>query len=282
MEETIMPFSCDLNLDCLIQVASFQLFMNFVRYYPIAGVAFLIFYMWKKNYFARFKIQDKYPKAEKIWMEIRQSAITLIMFSGIGITVYTLIRLGILKSYMYKDPTMYGGVPYMILSFILITIWHETYFYWAHRLMHHKKIYKYVHLVHHQSVNPTPVAAYNFHYIEAFFEAIYAVIFTLTVPIYYPVFIIHTFYAMIMNIWFHLGYEFMPKGFASHWFFKWINTSTHHNLHHQKFNGNYGLYLNFWDRIMGTNFPYYETYFDNLADKRNTALPVENEIHAPA
>ena len=270
MEETIMPFSCELNLDCLIQVASFQLFMNFVRYYPIAGVAFLIFYMWKKNYFARFKIQDKYPKAEKIWMEIRQSAITLIMFSGIGITVYTLIRLGVLKGYMYKDPTLYGGVPYMILSFILITIWHETYFYWAHRLMHHKKIYKYVHLVHHQSVNPTPV------------EAIYAVIFTLTVPIYYPVFIIHTFYAMIMNIWFHLGYEFMPKGFASHWFFKWINTSTHHNLHHQKFNGNYGLYLNFWDRIMGTNFPYYETYFDKLVDKRNTALPVENEIHAPA
>ena len=32
-----MPFSCELNLDCLIQVGSFQLFMNFVRYYPIAG-----------------------------------------------------------------------------------------------------------------------------------------------------------------------------------------------------------------------------------------------------
>jgi sterol desaturase/sphingolipid hydroxylase (fatty acid hydroxylase superfamily) len=167
--------------------------MNFVRYYPIAGIAFLIFYLWKKDYFARFKIQAKYPAAEKIWTEIRQSAITLIMFSGIGITVYSLIRLGVLKSYMYKDPTMYGGVPYMILSFILITIWHETYFYWAHRLMHHKKIYKYVHLVHHQSVNPTPVAAYNFHYIEAFFEAIYAVIFTLTVSIYYLVFIFHTF-----------------------------------------------------------------------------------------
>ena len=117
-----MPFSCELNLDCLIQVGSFQLFMNFVRYYPIAGIAFLIFYLWKKDYFARFKIQAKYPAAEKIWTQIRQSAITLIMFSGIGITVYTLIRLGVLKSYMYKDPTMYGGVPYMILSFILIYI----------------------------------------------------------------------------------------------------------------------------------------------------------------
>ena len=30
---------------------------------------------------------------------------------------------------------------------------------------------------------------------------------------------------------------------------------------------------------MGTNFPYYETYFDNLADKRNIAAPRENEVH---
>ena len=53
----------------------------------------------------------KYPAAEKIWTEIRQSAITLIMFRGLGLLFYTLIRLGVLKSYMYKDPTMYGGVP---------------------------------------------------------------------------------------------------------------------------------------------------------------------------
>jgi hypothetical protein len=65
-----MPFSCELNLDCLIQIGSFQLFMNFVRYYPIAGIAFLIFYLWKKDYFARFKIQAKYPAAEKIWTEM--------------------------------------------------------------------------------------------------------------------------------------------------------------------------------------------------------------------
>lgn len=278
-----MPFGCDLNLDCIIQAGSFQLFMNFVRYYPIAGVAFFIFYIWKKDYFARFRIQDKYPKSEKIWNEIRQSAVTLVMFAGIGTTVFVLIRLGVLKTQMYRDASLYGGVPYMIFSFILLTIWHETYFYWIHRLMHHKKIYKYVHQVHHQSVNPSPIAAYHFHYIEAFFEAIYAVMFTLTVPIYYPVFIFHTFYAMILNIWWHLGYEFFPKGFASHWIFKWISTSTHHNLHHQKFHGNYGLYFNFWDRIMGTNFPNYETYFDQIAEKRKIEVSLQDdEIQVPA
>ena len=28
--------------------------------------------------------------------------------------------------------------------------------------------------------------------------------------------------------------------------------SVAHNLHHKKFDGNYGLYLLFWDRLMGT------------------------------
>jgi sterol desaturase/sphingolipid hydroxylase (fatty acid hydroxylase superfamily) len=67
-----------------------------------------------------------------------------------------------------------------------------------------------------------------------------------------------------------LGYEFFPKGWASHPITKWINTSTHHNLHHQKFLGNYSLYFNFWDRIMGTNFPQYETYFDEVVEKRES------------
>ncbi|PKA16131.1 sterol desaturase family protein, partial [Leptospira haakeii] len=44
---------------------------------------------------------------------------------------------------------------------------------------------------------------------------------------------------------------------------KWINTSTHHNLHHQKFHGNYSLYFNFWDKVMGTNFKDYSEVFEN-------------------
>ncbi|NBW42885.1 MAG: hypothetical protein EBR29_03555, partial [Sphingobacteriia bacterium] len=32
----------------------------------------------------------------------------------------------------------------------------------------------------------------------------------------------------------------------------WVNTSRHHNLHHARFQGNYGLYFLIWDRWMGT------------------------------
>lgn len=261
-------FSCEFSLDCVVSFSIYQLFMNFIRYYPIAGLFFFVLYIWKKKYFERFRIQDKYPKADKIIREIKQSAVTLITFSVIGVSFFILGKTGILKLKVYKDPEMFGGVPYMIFSFIILTIFHETYFYFLHRLMHTKLFYPMIHKVHHESVNPSPIAAYHFHWIEGFFEAIYLPVFLIFVPMYFPVFLFHTFYAMILNVIWHSGYEFMPKGFTTHPVFKWISTSTHHNLHHQKFNGNYGLYFNFWDRVLGTNFENYETYFDNLAEKR--------------
>ena len=263
-------FNCGLEFDCLLKVGSYNIFMNIVRYYPFAGLLFALLYIWKKSSFFRYKIQEKYPNADKIKKEIVQSLVTLIVFSGIATTVYILNKLHVIHTKMYRDPELYGGVSYMILSFILITIWHETWFYWAHRIMHHKKIYSYVHAVHHQSVNPTPIAAYNFHWVEAIFEGIYVVPFLLVLPMYYPVFLIHTFYAMFLNMYFHSGFEFYPKGFTTHPIFRWINTSTHHNLHHSKFNGNYSLYFNFWDRLMGTNFKQYEESFEKVLSRKDS------------
>ncbi len=270
--------ACDFGWECVRNFALFQLFMNVVRYYPIAGLAFFIFWVWKKGSFEKFRIQKSFPKWEKVIFEIKQSGVTLVIFSAVAVTSFTLSKLGYLPKRLYFDITEHGGWLYAILSYLLITVWHETWFYWMHRLVHHKKIYSYVHSVHHRSVNPSPLAAYNFHWAEAILEGIYIVPFISLIPIHFTVLIFHTFYAMVMNIWWHLGYEFLPKGWASHPIAKWINTSTHHNQHHQKFHGNYSLYFNFWDRIMGTNFPNYETYFDEVTDRKTETRPGSQEL----
>ena len=282
------PIQCELVLDCVTKVSFAQLIMNFIRYYPIAGVAFLFFYLWKKNYFERFRIQKVYPKAEKVWQEFRQSAVTLVMFTLIATVNITLSKMKLIPNKVY-----FGSISgleawgYALFSFLLITVWHETWFYWMHRFAHNRKVYPYVHSEHHMSINPSPLAAYRFQATEAFLEGIYIVPFIMLVPIHFNVVIFHTFYAMVMNIWWHLGYEFFPKSWARGPLTKWINTSTHHNLHHQKFQGNYSLYFNVWDRIMGTNFPNYETYFEQVVEerikkgeaKRHKSLnPVENLV----
>ena len=71
----------------------------------------------------------------------------------------------------------------------------------------------------------------------------------------------------VYNVYGHLGFELFPKGINRHWLFKWFNTSVNHNMHHQYFKGNYGLYFTFWDNIMQTTHKEYDDRFNKLSEE---------------
>jgi len=48
-----------------------------------------------------------------------------------------------------------------------------------------------------------------------------------------------------------------------------VNTAVAHNQHHKYFKGNYGLYLLFWDRIMGTMRDDYDEAFDQVKSRKS-------------
>lgn len=261
-------FTCDVSWGCAAQVAAFQLFMNSVRYFPLAGGLLLVAWIWKKTATHRFRIQEKYPDATRVWFEVRRSFVTLFVFSALG--VFSMMSGKLHYTRLYLDIDKFG-VPYLFFSFALLTIWQETFFYWAHRWMHQKPWFKLIHLTHHRSTNPSPMAAYSFSTLEAVIEGLYMLIFIFLVPIHPVVVLSQALYAMVMNVWWHSGFEVFPAGWARGRVTKWINTSTHHNMHHSHFNGNYSLYFNFWDRICGTNFPKYEEYFETVTARRDAA-----------
>ena len=60
----------------------------------------------------------------------------------------------------------------------------------------------------------------------------------------------------------------MNKSFRNSFWFQIINSSVYHNLHHKKFQGNYGLYFRFWDRIMKTENPNYSKEYDLIQKNR--------------
>ena len=140
------------------------------------------------------------------------------------------------------------------------------------RLMHHPKLIKLFHLVHHKSNNPSPWAAYAFHPLEAIAESLIFVIFLFTIPIHSIHLATFFVFSLAYNVYGHLGYELYPKGFSSHWLGKWINTSVSHNMHHQYFKGNYGLYFTIWDRITGTLNKNYEKEFDEVKSRKKFLL----------
>lgn len=237
--------------------------INFFRYFLFAGVAYFVFYVWKRKTWFYMKIQQRFPDAKDIWREIGYSLSTVLIFAGFALLIWYSKKNGYAK--IYTEIEQYGWI-YWLFSLIFLIFYHDTWFYWSHRWMHSSpRIFKTFHRVHHLSHNPTPWAAFAFHPLEAVVEAIFLPIIVFIMPFHFSVIGLFLFWMIILNVIGHLGYEIMPRRFHQSWFGKWQNTPTHHNMHHQKNKGNYGLYFNFWDKWMGTNFENYEEEFERNA-----------------
>jgi Delta7-sterol 5-desaturase len=240
-------------------------FLIFLRYIVLAGLAFLVFYGWKRRQWLHTKIQQKFPHAARMRSEILHSALTCAIFAGMAFGVYLLRKAG--YGAMYFDISEYGW-GYYGFSIGWMIVAHDTYFYWTHRLMHHPRLFRIFHLVHHQSNNPTPFTAFSFHPLEAVVEFGIVPLIALLLPMHPTALLVFTMWSMIFNVLGHTGFEFSPSGFTRHWLFKWINTPTHHNMHHSRSGYNYSLYFNFWDRVMGTNHPEYDAYFESVKARK--------------
>jgi sterol desaturase/sphingolipid hydroxylase (fatty acid hydroxylase superfamily) len=237
------------------------------RYFMLAAIAFLLFYILFRNKWAFRKIQQRFPKNSDYLREIIFSAITIAIFSLVSVILFwhPAVRP---HTTIYKNISAYGWLYYFLLYPVLFFV-HDTYFYFAHRLMHHPKLFRWVHLIHHKSVNPSPWAAYAFHPLEAFVEASVLFVFVFSFPIHFTHLLIFFLMMIIYNVYGHLGYELYPKGFSKSAVGKWINTSVNHNLHHQYFKGNYGLYFLFWDRMLGTIREDYDDRFEEVKSRTN-------------
>jgi lathosterol oxidase len=236
-----------------------------IRYFIISGIPFLLFYKLLTTWFSRSKIQRKDAVVEDFKREIIHSMQTTAVLALIAITVlYTPI-----KSYtriydnLSEFPLWWVGVS-LLISLII----HDTYFYWMHRLLHHKKLFKFTHLLHHRSTNPSPFTSYSFHIIEAFTEGAILFIIVFLIPVHSLTILLFTVTSFTINVYGHLGYEIAPKWFRHTFLFEILNTSVHHNLHHSKFKGNYGLYFRVWDRLMGTEHKDYVRDYDRIQHNR--------------
>ncbi len=233
----------------------------FLRYALFAGLAFLLFYVLRRHQYSKLKIQEKYPQLRHMISEIQHSAYTAMVFALMGVGLYYMRQNG--YSRIYTDPGEYGWL-YLPLSLVFLIVLHDTYFYWTHRLMHHRRLFRLLHRVHHLSHNPTPWASLSFHPLEAILEIAIVPLAALIIPFHPLVLLLFATWSLGWNVIGHLGYELFPKGFVHHPVFRWFNTSTHHNMHHSRSHCNYGLYFNWWDTWMGTNHPDYRQQFDRI------------------
>jgi lathosterol oxidase len=239
-----------LNMIDLLKLYGLIFFLLILFYYFLpAGIWYYIFFIRKRESWKHMRVQKHFPKEKQILREIRYSILSVAIFSLVGLGLVLSIQNG--QTLMYFDAGSYG-IIYFVLSPLIAFILHDTVFYWVHRLMHLKIFFRHFHLVHHKSTNPTPFSIYAFQPGEALLQSSMYALILFVIPIHPYMLSFFMAYNTFINLSGHSGFEFMPEKFRKHWLYRLQNSVSNHDLHHTKFNCNYGFYYTFWDRIMNT------------------------------
>ncbi|TYC65462.1 sterol desaturase family protein [Stappia sp. BW2] len=217
------------------------------------------------------KIQDRHPERriqqnrrgeKRMWKEIRASVYSLTVTAGC-------LAGGIFLS--MKGWTLVAPLELTwwsaILMFVVSILAFDTWFYWGHRFMHTKAMYRF-HAEHHRSVAPTVWSTYSDDLVDAFVMQSYYLWAVIILPIPIPVLIVHRLWDHFNGTIGHSGFEFwaspmsrMPSPMVC---------VTFHDQHHSRFRYNFANFFSFWDRVCGTIDPKYDDQvkvFEQMDDK---------------
>lgn len=208
--------------------------------------------LWKREPKTARRLSRRDPTPETIRNEIKLSTISAFIYALPAALVIEVWKAGGSALYI-SAPTTLGGWLYIPLSALIYLFVQDTWFYFTHRIMHHRKLFKLTHEGHHRSVQPTPWASFSFDPIEAISSAWLLPVLALILPLHVGVALFVLMLMTVNAVFNHAGWEVYPDSWVKGWWGKHIITASHHNLHHTKFKGNYGLYFRFWDKVCGTD-----------------------------
>lgn len=200
----------------------------------------------------RFKYNGKFPseqKSQAFWFG-RQNTDNMLRTFLSGVVIWTAIEVVVLWAFAngYAPWLTFAQHPvYLAALALCVPIIHEFHFFCIHRLIHTPFLYKWVHSVHHNSVNPSPWSSLSMHPVEHF--AYFATMFYhLIIPSNPIIALYQLHYAAYGAIPGHVGFDKVEIG-EEHA----VDSHAYaHYLHHKYFEVNYGDALIPLDKWFGT------------------------------
>tara|TARA_B100000427_G_scaffold36879_1_gene26677 strand:+ start:122 stop:829 length:708 start_codon:yes stop_codon:yes gene_type:complete len=197
------------------------------------------------KFLSKYRIQKRQIKASTFYNRlplILLNIILLIIISSIGLY------------YMFPlfDPVIDFSLVAILLQLFFILVVDDLYFYVLHFWMHNNKyVLDKIHRTHHKAITPFALEYIYVHPLEWMLGYIGPFIAIFIISIFYPVNILAFWaYQLIRNLHeldVHSGF----KSVVSKWIPFW-GESEHHDLHHEKLNGNYATTFTIWDTLFNT------------------------------
>ncbi len=199
----------------------------------------------------RIQPKQKDRSEKRIMTEIKYSVKSLLITSGcLSIGIWLQIEGWTLYSPI--ELNWFNGISMLLVTAVLYDAW----FYWMHRLMHTKHLYRF-HTLHHQSIAPTVWSNYSDSHADAFAMQSFYILIAVLLPVPTVILIIHRIIDHINGQIGHSGFEFFADRFTRAP--SPMLCVTFHDQHHQYFNYNFANYFSIWDRLLGTIHPDYDT-----------------------
>jgi len=182
-----------------------------------------------------------------------------------------------------SEPTLYEvdelpSLGLFLFQMLWMMVMEDFTFYWSHKLLHHPKLYPYIHKVHHESKSTISLSAIATHPAEYFLGNVIPTAMGISLcpgKIHIITSIIFVYARLIDTIEGHSGYDF-PYTMT-----RWMPltvTSNYHNYHHLVNIGNYASQFTIWDSIFGSNTSYYEHVEKELKTKdKGSMVKLRNE-----
>ncbi|PWW76532.1 putative C-4 methylsterol oxidase [Tuber magnatum] len=202
-------------------------------------------------WFRRYKIQNtKLPTAEEQWRCAR-----MVLLSHFTVELPQIWLFHPMCKYFGMDTDVpfppWTKIAYQVaIFFILEDTWH----YWFHRAFHWGPLYRYIHKIHHTYAAPFGLAAEYASPIEVMALGLG----TVGTPMLWCS-ITKDLHILTVYIWItlrlfqaidaHSGYEFP---WSLHHFLPFWAGAEHHDVHHERFIGNYASSFRWWDYLLDT------------------------------
>jgi len=230
----------------------FRLFaVNCIAVFVFYGAFELRLYVWRAQG-NRFKYNARWPSEQRsrAFFFERQNLDNMMRAFGTGLPIWTAIEVGFLHAFAngYVPWLGFAENPWYLFALALaVPIIHETHFYILHRTLHSRPLYKWVHSVHHNSVNPSPWSSLSMHPVEHL-GYLGVALWHLVIPSNPIIALYQLHFAGFGAIPGHIGFDKIEvtenAAFDSHAYI--------HCLHHKHFEVNYGDGLIPFDKWFGT------------------------------
>jgi len=252
------------------QFAFFFTYGYNVLFYALCNVVLYFLYSMNSPSIERFKIikDEKWPWQEnkEQWLKTLKHTLKVVMVNHLVVLPCVMLvglwlsNFEVMQSFEVEDLPTSFTMAWQILFMMLLE---DFYFHFAHRLLHHRLVYPYIHKVHHQYTVSVGISATYAHPLEFIFGNMAPTVipFTILGPnLHFFTGIMHISQKLLNSIIQHSGYEFPwnPIGIIPFQAY-----ASYHDYHHSANIGNYSGSFIIWDFLLGgVNKSYFEFYED--------------------